>query len=156
MTTIMSPTSRRSCPQRCQRRSTMRVPTTTPTASSRPYMCRGMGPMSTVPLDGLGMNAGTANGMGGDRRALNKSGGFVDTDGVITRRHLRGTLGVAALLVLGACAPTSCGPNGGGPAPGPAATGDQNGPVDGLPGFPADNPWKADLSAVPVPSNSRA
>jgi len=102
------------------------------------------------------MNAGTANGMGGDRRALNKSGGFVDTEVVITRRHLRGALGVAALLVLGACAPTSCGPNGGGPAPGPAATGDQNGPLNGCPVFPADNPWNANVSTLALRSNSSA
>src|SRR5260370_11230164 len=152
--TIMPPTSRGSCPQRWHRRATTRVPTTTATASSRPYMCSGMGPMSTVPLDGLGMNAGTANGMGGDGRALNKSGGFVDTGAVIARRHVRATLGVAALLVSGACGRTSCGPNGGGSPPPGASTGDQNGPLNGCPVFPANNPWNANVSTLPLRSNS--
>ncbi len=67
---------------------------------------------------------------------------------------------VALVVVAAACTPAGRPPPnpppGGGPPPG-ASTGDQNGPLNGCPVFPADNPWNTDISnttTYPVLSNS--
>src|ERR1700730_1589375 len=127
----------------------MMVAATTPTASRRPYICRGIGPTSTVPFDGLGMNAGGTAGIGGDARAAQPIAGFAET-GVVTTRLARLATLVAVLFVAAACTP-------GGPPPGgPAPTGDQNGSLGSCPVFPADNAWHAAVSTLTLRSTSSA
>jgi hypothetical protein len=80
------------------------------------------------------------------------------------RRRLApaGLLVVALVVVAAACTPFGRPPQnpppGGGPPPG-ASTGDQNGPLNGCPVFPANNPWNTDISnttAYPPLTNSAA
>ncbi len=67
-----------------------------------------------------------------------------------TGRHLRGALLIAGVFVMAACTP------GGGTTPGPAHTGNQNGPLGSCPVFPADNPWNTDISTLAPRSDSAA
>lgn len=66
-------------------------------------------------------------------------------------------LGIAGLVALGACTPMPP-TGGGGPrvSPPPARTGTQNGAIAPCPVFPGDNPWNADVSAIPVRGGSDA
>jgi hypothetical protein len=98
------------------------------------------------------MNASGENGIGGDGRALNKAQGCADTGGVNTPRLLRLAPIVAILMIAAACTPTG----GGVPPRGPQPTGDQNGPLNGCPVFPADNAWNTAISTAPLRSNSSA
>jgi hypothetical protein len=67
---------------------------------------------------------------------------------LLTTSAVLGLLAVAACAPIAAPAPT--------PAPAPARTGTQNGSLGGCPVFPADNPWNADISALPKRANSDA
>lgn len=55
------------------------------------------------------------------------------------------------MVVAAACTPIG----GGNPPPrGPQPTGDQNGPLNGCPVFPADNAWNTNISTLPTRSDS--
>jgi hypothetical protein len=108
--------------------------------------------MLMVPLDGLGIDASGENGIGGHATALNNPRVCADTGAVTTPRPLRLAPVAVVLLVAVACTPIG----GGVPPRGPQPTGDQNGPLNGCPVFPADNAWNTDISTVPLRSNSSA
>jgi len=57
---------------------------------------------------------------------------------------------LAIVIAAAACTPVG----GGGPPGGPQPTGDQNGPLNGCPVFPADNAWNTNISTTPVRSDS--
>jgi hypothetical protein len=80
---------------------------------------------------------------------------------VTTPRLLRLAPIVAILMIAAACTPIGGGVpprvtaiGGGVPPRGPQPTGDQNGPLNGCPVFPADNAWNTNISTAPLRGDS--
>ena len=68
----------------------------------------------------------------------------------MTIRPTRLAVVLAVLVAAAACTPAPSGP------PPSSATGDQNGPLNGCPVFPSDNPWNTSIATAPVLANSPA